>query len=461
MMEVIQDLCNKYPDEPILGFFNFKTPNLIVQNAEYLEKILIKDFSHFTDHGFESLVAKTKNPFDESLFMMTGNKWRAFRHKLSPIFTSGKLKSMFSSMEKYSDSLNEFLKTKSRSKYEIKEATGLFSMDVIGSSIFGLECNVLKDPDSEYNRIGKNIFEPSMFESIKFILMVFLPGFVIRLFGWSFNKKKVITYFSKIVRDTLNYRSKNNIQRNDMIQLLLQLKEKKTIEISSWDSNDDYLKTDEIASTTNAFEVTDTIITVQAFSFLIGAFDSLSLTMMYACFELTQNPDVQERARSEVFEQVKLHSGLNYEALKSMTYLENVIKETLRLHPVVPGLMRCCTKDYTFPNGYIMRKGEILQIPTLVIHKNENYFSDPEYFKPERFDHPIKPATFLPFGDGPRICLAMRYALLETKLGIASILMNYKIKLSPQTKLPIELKATTFFLMPKDKLLFDLEEIVK
>lgn len=81
------------------------------------------------------------------------------------------------------------------------------------------------------------------------------------------------------------------------------------------------------------------------------------------------------------------------------------ITETLRLHPAGGQLFRICNKDYVFPNGIVIKEGEMLIIPMCAVHLNPNYYPEPELFKPERFDMPIKPGAYLTFGDGPRVCI--------------------------------------------------------
>lgn len=82
----------------------------------------------------------------------------------------------------------------------------------------------------------------------------------------------------------------------------------------------------------------------------------------------------------------------------------------MRLHPPVPAINRVCTKKYTIPESDItLNVGEKLIIPTYAFHYDSKYYPSPEVFDPERFTEENKTTrpngTFLPFGDGPRICI--------------------------------------------------------
>lgn len=77
----------------------------------------------------------------------------------------------------------------------------------------------------------------------------------------------------------------------------------------------------------------------------------------------------------------------------------------MRLHPPIPAFLRYCTKDYVFDCGTRIEKGTTLVIPVLAIHMDPNVYADPDRFEPKRFSNPPKPGSYLPFGDGPRICM--------------------------------------------------------
>jgi cytochrome P450 family 6 len=90
--------------------------------------------------------------------------------------------------------------------------------------------------------------------------------------------------------------------------------------------------------------------------------------------------------------------------------------ETLRKYPPVPGLNRICTKDYKVPGSNIMiKKDTKVWIPVLGLQRDPEFYPDPEKFDPERFSEENKnerhPYTFIPFGEGPRVCIGT-YILL-------------------------------------------------
>lgn len=152
---------------------------------------------------------------------MRGNQWRRLRAKLTPTFTSGKMKMMFSLMIECAEELRNFLEgPASRTEdLEVKEIMAKFTTDIIGSCVFGLKCNSMKDPDSEFRNMGRKVVEPSLNNVVRRLLGLLLPILGIRVVPW-----EVTQFFISAVRETIKYREQHNIVRNDFMQQLIQLK---------------------------------------------------------------------------------------------------------------------------------------------------------------------------------------------------------------------------------------------
>lgn len=88
----------------------------------------------------------------------------------------------------------------------------------------------------------------------------------------------------------------------------------------------------------------------------------------------------------------------------------SIVSETLRKYPIGTVLLRECTQTYQFPDlSFVIEKGTRILVPVYALHHDPKYFQDPEIFDPERFSSTNKakivPGTYLPFGDGPRVCI--------------------------------------------------------
>ncbi|XP_024080800.1 probable cytochrome P450 6a14 [Cimex lectularius] len=454
----LKEVCDQFPDEKVVGFYEFIRPALVIKDAEYVEAVLIKDFPHFVDHGFD--INETTNPLDVNLFTMTGKRWRAYRNKLSPIFTTVKLKSMYGLMTDIANNLMKAIDREKTECLELKDVLGRFSMDVIGSFAFGMDANTLADPESKFRKMGKKTFDFNFKQFLKFMFISNFPEFS-KKYGQSFSRKDVQHYFVNVIKDTIDYRVEKKVRRNDFLDLMLQLREKGSVEITTKDPSDDYPAISNETYTTDKFEVTDDLMVGQAFVFLTAGFEATAIIMNMTFYQLSKNPGIQERVREEINEKVREYGSLSFDSVKDMTYLDMCLKETMRMYPPAQVLFRTCTKEYTFSNGLVVKPGEKLIIPVFAIHRSGEYYPDPMRFDPERFGPDVfqRPCTFLPFGEGPRGCIAMRFAIQQMKFGLAKALMSYKIKVNPKTKEPIELNKKSLVTTTKYPIYIDLEVI--
>ncbi len=94
-----------------------------------------------------------------------------------------------------------------------------------------------------------------------------------------------------------------------------------------------------------------------------------------------------------------------------------------------------------------MPKGMSVFIPIEGFHHNPEFFPNPKEYDPERFDaeHEASrnPYTYLPFGEGPRNCIGMRFGMMQTQIGLAMLLKNFRFEVSERTQIPLKFSAKT------------------
>lgn len=93
-----------------------------------------------------------------------------------------------------------------------------------------------------------------------------------------------------------------------------------------------------------------------------------------------------------------------------ITFYGPFFSESMRIYPPAPVYLRKCTEDYTIPGtNTVIEKGTSVLIPAIALHRDPDYFPNPEHFNPERFNETnkklIKDYTYIPFGEGPRVCI--------------------------------------------------------
>lgn len=146
--------------------------------------------------------------------------------KLSPIFTSGKLKEMFFLIMESAKNLEEYLNevVKKNEMVECRDLAAKFTTDVIGSCAFGINTHSLLDEDSEFRKMGKKMFSPTLKLMIGNTCKVLFPS-LYGVIGNMFTMKDIDKFFINLISTTMKYRKDNNIIRSDFINMLMQLKE--------------------------------------------------------------------------------------------------------------------------------------------------------------------------------------------------------------------------------------------
>uniref|UniRef100_A0A182W821 Cytochrome P450 n=1 Tax=Anopheles minimus TaxID=112268 RepID=A0A182W821_9DIPT len=419
----------------VVGLYFLTNPVLLVTDLDLVKQVLVKDFNYFHDRGI--YVNERDDPLSGHLFSIGGERWRYLRNKLSPTFTSGKIKQMFFTIREIGDEfLASFNKYIDRDEpIDIKLLCQCFTCDVVGSCAFGLECNSLKNQGSKLLEIGDKVFRQSPLRMLYSIAIGIFPR-ISRALRLPALPGEVSSFFMPIVRSTVEHRERNSIERPDFLNLLIQLKNKGTVEDETTEGLEK-LTLDEVSA--------------QAFLFFFAGFETSSTTLSFALFLLASHQEVQERCREEIKQKLALHDELiTYDALKEMTYLDQIINETLRMYTPAGQLFRVANEPYHMPKlNLTVEKGSMILIPVDSFHRDPELFPEPERFDPERFaPESVKSRhshAFLPFGEGPRNCIGMRFGLLEVKFGVVQVLSKLRLSVDPRTVLPLKLSNSSGF----------------
>ena len=381
------------------GTYAVLTPIYFVMDLDYVKNIMVKDFHHFVDRG--TYCNEEADPLSAHLFSLSGQRWKNLRTKLTPTFTSGKMKMMFQTLVDCVPNLLTKLESDRVKKVpiDIKEILACFTTDIIGSCAFGLEFNSFKEDDSTFRHYGRKLFQGSKLRMLRLFFVTNFSNLAKKL-GVVVVPPDISSFFMKVVRETVDYREKNNQTRKDFMQLLIDLKNNKLANESGYKHDGNSLTVEEIAA--------------QSFVFFIAGFETSSTTMNFALYELARHQDIQDKLRDEINTVLAKNNGvITYGAIQEMKYMDQVIDETLRKYPPVPRLVRKCVKDYKIPDqDVVIEKGTMVEIPVYAIHYDKEYYPDPEKFDPERFTEENKSKrhhfSHLPFGEGPRICIGKK-----------------------------------------------------
>ncbi|XP_015117659.1 cytochrome P450 9e2-like [Diachasma alloeum] len=432
ILTVINKIYNLNKDAKYVGVFDFGCPVVLIRDQELAKNITIKYFNHFVNH--RSFADPEQEPlFGNNLFSLHDERWRSIRNLLSPAFTSSKMKVMFKLISGCAANYADYFAEQSRDKpYEVnsKDAFTRYTNDVIGTCAFGIEVDSIRNRNNEFYVLGKEATNFEGLKSLKFWVLRSFPK-LSNLLNIRLISSDVNNFFNNLVRDTIAMRDEKGISRPDMIQLMMETRNNK-----------------------EGPKLTIEEMTSQAFIFFLGGFDTVSYLMCFAAQEIAGRADIQERLHREIDEAFDKHNGdPPYEAVVNMIYLEAVINETLRMYPIGALLDRVCNAEFELPPALpgkipvMLKPGQNVWIPVYSYQRDPENYSDPDVFDPERF---IKngrlsgnSANSLAFGQGPRMCIGNRFALLETKVLLVHLLRKCSLRPGRKMILPLRLSKTS------------------
>lgn len=305
--------------KPFIGIYLIIGAKLLLRDPELIRTILIKDFAYFTDRGVP--IDEEQEPLSGHLFGLPGAKWRKLRTKLTPTFTSGKLKAMFPTLLQCGTILESYLNklTETGELLDVKEISASHATNVISSIGFGIDVDTINNPDNDFRVVGRTITQSNFKVALR-RLFVFVAPKLSRFFGLRFDDLSIENFIMSVVKENLDYREKNRVVRKDFFQLLVQLRNNNGIVQldNEWETT---IKTDESQKTMTLNEMA-----AQVFVFFLAGFETSSSTLSFCLYELAKNRDMQQRVHNEIDRVLAQHNGeITYESISEMKFLDQCI----------------------------------------------------------------------------------------------------------------------------------------
>ncbi|XP_054166543.1 cytochrome P450 3A8-like [Oppia nitens] len=442
----------------IYGGYFFLQKYLVVNEPELVRDIMAKDFHIFPDHYHMALGNTRLNM--TLFFMHGGDDWKRVRSVITPAFTSGKLKTM---MGNISDICDTFVTTISKysntgQTVDMRKYFGGFAMDVIGACAYGVTVDAINNPDHPIVVNAKKIFSEN--SSWSNAVSVLCPPLA-RFLNLEPFQPEGILYFERLAEKIIAERKAENkngksIKRMDFIQLMIDSETTDNPNSDySYNKNDNNINSihttnDNTTKLTTSWWLTKDEMIAQGITFFIAAYDTTSASLTHCIYYLAKYNDCQEKLYEEL--RGLKSDEYTFERLSELRYLNACIDETLRIAPPLANFQRECNQDYKLGNtGITIPAGTTVEIQPLTIHRDPDFFYDPDEYIPERFLNPTHPSNaYMPFGGGPRACLGNRFALNEMRMCIAKLISKYEFTLTPEFKIDYYLGNILF--TPKEVL---------
>jgi len=426
MMTVGRENVKKYGN--MYGSFEGTQPTLHVNDTEIIKSIFIKDFDHFINRRkFDMGGTKI---FRYMLTSLEDQPWKDVRSAVSPTFTSGKIKQYSVQIKECADQRSDHFHkiAENQGKIELKEEISILTMSIIAKCAFGMTIDNLGAENDPFIKKAKLISDPPGLSSPFVLLLFILPS---RLLGWmgkKFFPMEAWQFFYDIMETMAKERLNNPQKYHDFPEMTRELitaytKEVNGKKVPMWDG-----------------EEIDELVTAQAVLFMVAGYSTTSYAITSSLFLLARHPEVQEKLYDLIMNKMDQHGDVCHEMIQDIPYLDQVMNEVMRMYPAAPALERMCNKDITY-NGIHINKGMLVSVSPHALHYSEDYYTDPETFDPDRWSPENKanlnPYAFMPFGLGPRNCVAMRFAQEEVKLILSVLVKQFRFFPVEETPLKI------------------------
>jgi len=344
-----------------------------------------------------------------SVILTSGTKHREYRKLLVPPFHGQRMRSYAQSMASAAhDCASKWHEGEDFRAYNFTQSV---SLEVILDTVFGVTDPVvrsgLKALLPELLNLGNGL---PMF--LKFLRLPVVPSW--RRF--TAVRKQTDELIGQLIRD----RASSDDRGDDILSMLLEAE------------YDDGSRMDEL-------EVRD-----QLLSILSAGHETTAIAMAWTLYWLHRHPEKLNRLLEDISEQAPTGDP---EALTQIPYLDAVVNESLRIHPVLPDLARKLSQDAELM-GCKLKAGTAVGAVAFLTHRDPEIYENPDEWIPERFlDHKFSPFEFYPFGGGNRRCIGAAFASFEAKVVLGTLLPTYRFELLDDRPLSVERRHIT--LMPR------------
>ncbi|GFU06039.1 cytochrome P450 4V2 [Nephila pilipes] len=417
-IQVMREATKRFGKKNLFCLWVFYVPFVFLVKAEAVKELL--KGNKMND---KSWIYKCLKPLlGSGLIISAGEKWKSRRKLLSPCFHIDILRGYMSIFNEQSQQLVKLFEEETKKDFTyISYPVTLATLEVISEAILGVKIGALDNEQAQYVNALHRITESFMTRMYKFWEW---PDFIFRFTKTGRQLKRDVKMFHDYTRSVIQKKkteylsgnSENNKgKRKALLDILLE----------------QYLETQELSEEDMMEEVN---------TFFMAGHDTVSITITWALYIIGLYPEVQAKIHEEldrIFAE-DMERPVTYKDFNDLVYLNCVLKEANRLYPTVPMVARQVYED-TSICGHTIPKGATAVVFTYFLHRDEEIFPDPEKFDPNRFlpenYAKIPEYAYIPFSAGPRNCIGQKFAIMEIKVIIASILRKYAIEsLDPRDK---------------------------
>ncbi|OXU24905.1 hypothetical protein TSAR_006903 [Trichomalopsis sarcophagae] len=385
------------------------------------------------------------------LFTAPASKWRIHRKLIMPTFNPRILESFVEVFSVQSEVMIKEMEVElNGGEFDIFHYVSLCTLDIICETAMGVRSRAQTQRNSPYVESAKRLFEIVYSRMFKIWLH---PDIIFNNTRLGKDQRECIKYVHSLTDDVsaqiggIEIFFNRSALRYSARLTLQVIKRKKQAFEGNGTVEGTNGKLPQVEGKRKAFldllmelshegtKFTDEELREEVDTMMIAGNDTTATVNCFVMLMLASHPEIQDKVYEELCEIYGSEDPssvlVRHEDLHRMEYLERVIKETMRIFPVGPVLVRRVTDDLNI-GDYTLTKGSSVVLGIIKTHRSEEYWTDPLTFNPDRFlpEECAKrhPYTYIPFSAGPRNCLGMKYAMMAMKALLATVIRKYVIK---------------------------------
>ncbi|XP_015179353.1 PREDICTED: cytochrome P450 4C1-like isoform X2 [Polistes dominula] len=373
------------------------------------------------------------------LLISGGEKWHLRRKMLTPAFHFNILKHSFTNLIKESQNLVESLQKEGDGNPIIKDLRTFISkytLNAICQIALGTHLTEKNELESEYRNavhVYGRIATYRMIRPWYYFDTIFAFSPLGRV------QKKILKTLHSFSRNIIAERKRFHKQTNGKYLQVNENIEEDDVSNKNSEKDNDYFQSKKrlsmldllIAASWNDNQIDEEGICEEVDTFIFEGHDTTASALTSTLSLIAKHKDVQENIRDEVRLIMQEDNNVTISSLSKLPYLERCLKESLRLYPSVHSIFRQIPHDMQLKH-YLIPSGTIIEVNIYSLHRNPDYWPNPDVFDPDRFlPENVKgrhPYSYIPFSAGPRNCIGQKLAMYELKLMVAFILYNFKLE---------------------------------
>ncbi len=371
-----------------------------LNHPEYVAQVLVeRNENYVKGESFQKVLGPITG---SGILNSEGERWRRNRHMLQPAFHPDRISEYVPMMTGATEeALQSWEDGETR---PVHEETMEITLKIVARALFGVDIE-------EYVEAIGDALEAFMLASESLTHLALPPSIPTP------SRRKIARARGEIdavVYELIERRRRDPTER-DVISKLLEV-------------------TDDRGRGLTDEEIRDEVVTL-----LLAGHETTALSLTFTSYLLAKHPEVEAKLVDEL-ETVLEGEPPTLSALPDLAYTERVVKESMRLYPPVPGIVREPVKP-DIVGGYEIPPGATVRMHQWVVHRDPRWYDDPLAFRPERWtdgmERELPKLAYFPFAAGPRRCIGDRFAMLEARLILATIYQQYHLELVPGTDLDL------------------------